>query len=70
MWPSMFGPGWPWGVIAVATWVALMVAWLLWVMRLASRATSEMPPDDLWHRYEEGDLTHEEFERLRRQRAA
>jgi hypothetical protein len=71
MWPSMFGPGWPWGVLVVLAFVALMGLCLAWVVRSERPpAMPGTPPDDPWHRYEEGDLTRQEFERLRRRRAA
>jgi hypothetical protein len=70
MWPSMFGSGWPWGVAIALAAAALLVGWFAWVGRLEStHATRTTPPDDSWHRYEEGDLTRQEFVRRRRRAA-
>jgi hypothetical protein len=70
MWPSMFGPGWLWGVAIALAAAALLVGWFAWVARLESiHATPAPPSDDSWHRYEDGDLTRQEFERRRRRAA-
>ena len=67
MWPDLMGPGWPWHVVATA---GMMAALLTLVALVARAAVHEEPasPDPLmvlWHRYEVGDLTRREFERLR-----
>jgi hypothetical protein len=69
----MIGSRWVWPIIAMTA--ALTLAGIL---RLVLAAVSKMgetgnvdPLDDeIWHRYEEGDVTREEFQRLRRKKAA
>jgi len=64
----MMGPGW--GQQLLMT-VGLMCA-VLAVLKLLDVAASSQEPEtpdrflQLWRRYEEGDLTRQEFERLRR----
>ncbi|HET9001409.1 MAG TPA: hypothetical protein VFP86_17350 [bacterium] len=69
MWPNLFGPGWPWMALAVlGLWVAmfvpLAVALCVAARRDAERESIALPELSVWHRYEEGDLTHAEFARL------
>jgi len=68
MWPSMFGPGWQWGVLVALSLGCLLIG--LWgfvalVVR-KPRPEAATPFDQLWRRHEEGDITVEEFDRLRR----
>jgi hypothetical protein len=68
MWPSIFGPGWGWGLLialAFLCFVLGVLGFLLVIFNRPSQKTGDSL-DRLWHRYEEGDLTREEFERLRR----
>lgn len=69
MWPNLMGPGWqqPF-VLAVGILGAIIVA-MKALASAADRLEVEEAPDSvlrLWHRYEEGDLTRQEFERARR----
>jgi uncharacterized membrane protein len=69
MWPAMFGPGCIWGVV-VAISVGCLLVGLVGFLLLAvdgHRHGPVDPLDELWHRYEEGDVTRQEFERLRRE---
>jgi hypothetical protein len=70
----MSGSSWVWPIAAT-----IGVLSIAWILKLVLTAISKMgdtgdgidPLDkEIWHRYEEGDLTREEFERLRRKRAA
>ena len=68
MWPDLMGPGW--GPQLLMT-VGLMCGVLAAVTLLAVAACRQRreAPDRfllLWRRYEQGDLTRQEFERLRR----
>lgn len=68
MWPSVFGPGWAWAVLvamAFLCFVAGVLGFLFIVIGRPSREVVE-PVDRLWRRFEERDLTREEFERLGR----
>ncbi len=68
MWSDLFGPGWIWGVLSA---LGLFVFYV-WLVVLADRRVPDNAPDTvqvLWHRYEQGDLTRWEFERLRRAEA-
>lgn len=67
MWPMIFGPGWVWGVLvalALSSLFAGVLGLLLLVMN-NRHPSRPQPLDQAWHRYEEGDITREEFERLR-----
>ena len=69
MWPNLFGPGWPWMALAtlglwVAMFVPLAVALCVAARRDGERESAVLPELSVWHRYEEGDLTHAEFARL------
>jgi uncharacterized membrane protein len=67
MWPSLFGPGWGWGILVALVFLSVIVAvlGLLFVLLNGRRETAK-PFDMLWHRFEEGDLTREEYQRFRR----
>jgi len=73
MWPNLFGPDWAWiaaGALAMALVIAAVLFGLAAAARLESPDHGQTSRDDLWHRYEIGDLTREEFERLRGRRHA
>ncbi len=68
MWPNLFGPDWIWMIFAG---LALLLGIGLGAVALMARVgpkeedrTAGPTGQDLWHRYEEGDLTPGEFERL------
>lgn len=72
----MFGLGWGWPVAAT---LALLVLIGLARILLSDTTDNEKTPgapdrdanvDELWHQYEEGDITRQEFERLRQKRVA
>lgn len=68
MWPSIFGPGWVSGaLIAVASlcFVLGVLGFMLLVIGRPPREADD-PTERLWHRFEQGDITKVEFERLRR----
>lgn len=65
MWPDLFGPGWVWGLLSAS---GLLAACVTLVCLLGRAETPDSDPDtfqELWRRYEQGDLTPWEFERLR-----
>lgn len=63
MWPDLFGPGYQWGLLAAATIMAASAAFLAVAMR-GARPLEPDPVADVWHRYEQGDLTSWEGARL------
>jgi len=71
MWPAMFGPVWIWGVLGALALGCLLIGLVGFLLLIVGgprrRPTSRL--DELWHWYEEGDLTREEFNRLRRKRS-
>ncbi len=68
MWPSIFGPGWMWGALVALAFLCFVLGVLGFLLLVINRPPRETGDSvgQLWHRYEEGDLTREEFERLRR----
>jgi len=71
MWPIIFGPGWLWGMLTASLLACILVGFIGFLrLVLKKEAPDASGPNELWHRYEEGDLTREEFERLSRQRRA
>ena len=69
----MFGP-WGWAMMAVMTlfWLAFLVGIVLlivWAVRQVGPAgrTTERPLDILARRYARGEITREEYERMRRE---
>lgn len=66
MWPTVFGPGWGWGVLVALVILCFLLGGLglMFFILRGPRETAE-PFDRIWHRVEEGDLTRREFERLR-----
>lgn len=69
MWPDLFGPGWGWDVLIAGSSLAcfLTLIWLFGDARMPQRAPDQL--QRVWHRYEQGDLTRDEFERLTQARA-
>jgi len=68
MGPSVFGPGWGWGVLialSVLCLVAGLLGFVLLVLRPAPRRRADAR-DDISQRIEEDDLPLEDFERLPR----
>ncbi len=68
MWPSVFGPGWGWAVLVAMTFLCFVVGVLGFLFIVIGRPPREVADtlDRLWRRFEEGDLTREEFVRLTR----
>ncbi len=68
MWPMIFGPGWIWGVLVALGLSCIIIGVLGFLLLVLSNRPGKHPSslDEAWHRYEEGDITREEFERLRR----
>lgn len=69
MWPDLMGPGWDWQVLMAVGLMGGVVATLRALAMAANRPEEPGRPDlllSLWHRYEEGDLTRREYDRLRR----
>ncbi len=70
MWPDLFGPGWVWNLLATCSILAACIALVRAVDR-AEKPDAEFEAfQELWRRYEQGDLTSWEFERLRPARAS
>ena len=72
MWPDLFGPGWQLQFLMALVLMAFLlgVIGLLW---LAAGHTSPVIPDEMltaYRRYEIGDLTRQELERVRGAAAA
>lgn len=67
MWPGLFGLGWTWGVLVALAMLIVILGGLGTMFHLLRRP-SDTPSvfDRIWRRFEEGDLTRAEFERLRR----
>ena len=64
MWPNLFGAGWGWNVLVSGGSLACFLAfvWLLGDARRLQRAQD--PVQLVWQRYEQGDLTRYQFNRL------
>jgi hypothetical protein len=72
MWPTLLGSGWIWSALVAGTLACFIVAVLGFLLLITGKPRRQTS-DDLettWHRYEEGDLTRAEFERIVRRRAA
>ncbi len=69
MWPALFGPGWVWGALVALCLGGLLLGLIGFLLLTVNdrRRPSADPLEELWHRYEEGDLIREEFERRRRE---
>ncbi len=66
MWPDLFGPGWLYEVLLSFGFLGAFAGFLKFLERLYKEPIERPDPLlALWHRYEEGDLTRREFERLR-----
>ena len=73
MWPSLMGPGWGQQLLLAAIMQGAVIASVAWVWRAACRVPAACEEDGvlaLWRRYEQGDVTAQEFRRLRRTRLA
>jgi hypothetical protein len=72
MWPTLFGSGWIWGALVAGTLVCFIVGVLGFLFLVTVRRPQETKSefDEVWHRYEEGDLTRSEFDRTVRRRTA
>lgn len=68
MWPSIFGPGWGWGILVALAFLCFVLGVLgfLFIVLTGRPPEAADPLDRLWHRFEEGDLTRQEFDRVRR----
>ena len=66
MWPGLFGYGWAWGILVTLAMLGVILGGLGLIFYLLRRP-KDAPVlfDRIWHRFEEGDLTRQEFERLR-----
>ena len=65
MWPSIFGPGWGWGMLVALAFLCLVLGVLGFLLLVINRPPQNVDEsiDQLWHRLEDGDITPEEFER-------
>jgi len=69
MWPDLMGSGWEQQLLMAIGILGVVIAALRTLAVVADRQFGEESSDPfltLWHRYEEGDLTRQEFQRLRR----
>jgi len=67
VWPNLWGPGWWWGVLISLGLVAGLVALFGRLDSVHREPEDRMDQlQDLWRRYEQGDLAQWEFQRLRR----
>ena len=69
MWPNLVGPGWQQQLLLTVALLCAVFAALKALDAAANRLEREEAPGpllELWHRYEEGDLTRQEFERAKR----
>jgi hypothetical protein len=69
MWPDLMGSGWEQQLLMATGILCAVIAALKVLAAAADRPFKEEGPDPLltlWHRYEEGDLTRQEFQRLKR----
>jgi len=70
MWPDLLGPGWGWGLLLSCSFFAALIGAGTFLAYRARRCDDDDEPfQTLWRRYEQGDLTREEFERLKPARA-
>ncbi len=68
MWPNLIGPGWQQQLLMAVGLLCAIIAAFKLLAAAADRLDAEEAPDPLltlWHRYEEGDLTPQEFERAK-----
>lgn len=69
VWPNLIGPGWGEQLLLAAIMQGAIMAVLALVWRAAHCISAPRERDAvlaLWRRYEQGDLTAQEFNRLRR----
>ncbi len=69
MWPDLMGSGWELQLLMAIGILCAVIAALRALAAAADRPFRDEGPDPLltlWHRYEEGDLTRQEFQRLKR----
>jgi amino acid permease len=71
MWPILFGSGWLWSALVAAALVCFIVGVLGFLFLITVKPPRQTSDEfeEVWHRYEEGDLTRSEFERTIRGRA-
>lgn len=67
MWPDLFGPGWVWGLLTACSILTAGIA-LLGQAGARDAESGFLAEQELWRRYEQGDLTRWEFERLKTRR--
>ncbi len=67
MWPAVFGPGWVWGILTALALSGIFIGFLGFLFLVLNRGPRMLHElsDQLRHRYEVGDITREEYERLR-----
>jgi hypothetical protein len=75
MWPNLFGPGWIWDALLSAGFLAAVAVTAGALLRAPENfmnpgRAGEDRLQQIWHRYEEGDLTPWEFARLMSPRQA
>jgi uncharacterized membrane protein len=70
VWPALFGAGWGWGILVALSLASLFAGFLGFLLLITNRESREAaePLDQVWHRYEEGDITGDEFKRLKPRR--
>ena len=67
MWPSVFGPGWAWGMLVALAFLCLVLGVLGFLLLVINRPRdADEPTDRLWHLLEEGGITPQEFRRRTR----
>jgi hypothetical protein len=68
MWPSIFGPGWGWGMLVALAFLCLVLGVLGFLVAVINRPSRDVDEsiDQLLHQLEEGDITPGEFERRKR----
>jgi uncharacterized membrane protein len=69
MWPDLMGSGWGQQLLMSIGILCVLIAAFKALAVIADRQLGEEGADPflaLWHRYEEGDLTRQEFQRLSR----
>ncbi len=67
MWPYLFGPGWMLQLLLTIGALGILIAFLKLALAATTREVEKSPDEiqAIWHRYETGDLTRWEFDRLR-----
>jgi len=71
--PDLFGPGLHWTTLALIGLLSSIVGCIMMFLWAGSRRSVRPEPDEsfqtLWRRYQQGDLTRQEFEYLKPARA-